>query len=135
MLPAREIITDAGECDLVARWKVAPDTIRRLLLAAEDFLQETGRRVWIISGWRSQAEQSRLRRQGRPTAADELSTHRSCPATGVDISLGLLPSTFHKITWGRVALYRGLWWGGRGPVDEDGIPIDWRHVDTGQRTT
>lgn len=103
------------------------------MAAAASFLEETGRTVWIISGWRSAAEQERLSRQGRPTAADSLSTHRSCPATGVDISLGLAPSGFLKVRWGHYAFVHGLRWGGGGAVNEAGIPLDWQHVDVGPR--
>lgn len=133
-MPTREIIVEADVCALAERWKVDVDTIRRVQMAAEDFVAETGRDVWIISGWRSRAQQKRLSRQGRPTAPDNLSTHRSCPATGVDISLGLLPSGFLKATWGRMTLVHGLRWGGGGGVDEAGIPLDWGHVDVGPRT-
>jgi len=94
---------------------------------------ETGRTVWIISGWRSRQQQKGLSRQGRPTAADDRSTHRSCPATGVDISLGQRPSGFMKATWGRLTLIYGLRWGGGSPVGDGGIPTDWQHVDTGPR--
>lgn len=132
-MPGREILTDANECELVERWTVAPDTIRRVRLAATDFLEETGRPVQIISGYRTAAEQRWLSRQGRPTARDELSTHRSCPATGVDVSLGALPSGFLKARWGHYALVHGLRWGGGGAVDDGGIPLDWGHVDTGPR--
>jgi len=132
-MPEREVLTDADECDLAERWKVAPDTIARVWAAARDFFEETRRQVWIISGWRSQGEQRGLSRQGRPTARDDLSTHRSCPATGVDISLGPRPSGFLKATWGRITLIHGLRWGGGGGVDEAGIPLDWQHVDTGRR--
>ena len=38
-----------------------------------------------------------------------------------------------KVTWGNVTLSHGLRWGGGGPTDEAGIPLDWRHVDTGPR--
>ena len=108
--------------------------MRRVWLAAQDFATETGgKAVWIVSGWRSAAEQARLSRQGRPTAADELSTHRSCPATGVDISLGFMPTNFMKAIWGRLTLVQGLRWGGGGPVHESGIPVDWQHVDVGPR--
>ena len=109
------------------------DTSKRLLLAAADFFAETGRPVWMISGWRSALQQRRLSRQGRPTAPDELSTHRSCPATGVDISLGARPSGFLKARWGHFAFIYGLRWGGGGRVDEGGIPLDWQHVDVGPR--
>jgi len=132
-VPSREPILDSEVCDLARRWKVSVDTIQRVWLAAQDFSMETGRRVWIISGWRSSEQQKRLSRQGRPTAADDRSTHRSCPATGVDISLGLSPSGFMKATWGRITLIYGLRWGGGSPVDDGGIPTDWQHVDTGPR--
>lgn len=108
--------------------------MERVWGAAQQFSLETGgKRVWIISGWRSREEQRRLGRGGRPTAADDRSTHRSCPATGVDISLGLLPTNFMKAIWGRITLVHGLRWGGGGPVFESGIPVDWQHVDTGPR--
>ena len=134
-MPARELITDSDPCTLAEKWGVALDVMERVWQAAERFTMETGGlRVWVISGWRSAAEQRRLSRQGRPTAPDALSTHRSCPATGVDISLGLLASEFMKVTWGRAALVAGLRWGGGGPVDPKNlIPLDWRHVDRGPR--
>ena len=86
--------------------------MNRVWASAHAFLVEMGRPVWIISGWRSRAEQHELRHQGRPTAADDTSTHRSCPATGVDISFGLMPTNFMKANWGRITLINGLRWGG-----------------------
>jgi len=97
---------------------------------------ETRTPVWIISGWRTRAEQRALGRSGRPTAPDEVSTHRSCPATGVDVSLGgigFAPGV-HKVIWGRIVLMNGLRWGGGGPVDEKGLPLDYGHVDLGPRS-
>jgi len=134
-VPAREFITDTHHCSLAERWGVDVDTMRRVWLSAEDYELETGgRRVQIISGFRTQQQQLSLGRSGRPTAPDDRSTHRSCPATGVDVSLGLLPSNFLKATWGRIALVNGLRWGGGGRVDPDtGIPLDWPHVDRGPR--
>jgi len=135
-MPEREFITDVADpCVLAERWGVSLDTIRRVWLSAEAFEGQTGgRRVSIISGFRTREEQRRLGRLGRPTAPDDLSTHRSCPATGVDISLGLNASNFMKITWGNIVLVEGLRWGGGGPVDPDNlIPLDWRHVDRGPR--
>ena len=136
-MPAREIITDSDPCALAERWGVSLDVMERVWQAAERFSIETGGvRVRIISGYRSAAEQRRLSRQGRPTAPDALSTHRSCPATGVDISIQVLTSEFLKATWGRAAFISGLRWGGGGPVDPKNlIPLDWRHVDLGPRTT
>jgi len=135
-MPARERVTDTEDvCALAARWRVSMDTMSRVWKAAQEYETRTGGLpVHIISGWRSAAEQRRLSRQGRPTAPDSLSTHRSCPATGVDISLGLLPTEFQKVTWGNAAVVAGLRWGGGGPVDPQNlIPLDWRHVDRGPR--
>lgn len=133
-MPEREFLTDANECDLGRRWLVSADTMHRVWLSAQDFEQETGRRVSIISGYRTRSQQIQLGRSGRPTAADDRSTHRSCPATGVDVSLGARPSNFLKATWGRITLINGLRWGGGGELDPDtGIPLDWGHVDRGPR--
>jgi len=134
-VPEREFITDSTDCELAERWGVDLATMWRVWLAAEAFERETGgRRVHIISGFRTRQEQRRLGRLGRPTAPDDLSTHRSCPATGVDISLGLNASNFMKVTWGNIVLVNGLRWGGGGAVDPDNlIPLDWRHVDRGPR--
>lgn len=133
-MPEREVLADAEPCTVANRWAVDIETIRRVIAAAQDFRTETGgKEVWIISGFRTHREQQRLSRQGRPTAADDRSTHRSCPATGVDISLGLMPSNFMKATWGRFTLVHGLRWGGGGEVFESGIPKDWQHVDLGPR--
>jgi len=131
----REKLTEGDWCELAERWGVDPDVMRRVWLSAHDYEQQTGGlQVSIISGFRTASEQKALGRQGRPTAPDDLSTHRSCPATGVDVSLGLHPTEFQKVTWGRIVLVNGLRWGGGGPVDpENLIPLDWRHVDRGPR--
>lgn len=120
-------------CELAAQWQVDEDTMRRVVLAADLFLQQTRSPVWVISGYRTRAEQRFLSRSGRPAAPDELSTHRSCPATGVDISLGTAPSTERKQLWGALAQINGLRWGGGSAVDESGVPGDWQHVDRGPR--
>jgi len=134
-MPARERLTlNSDACILATRWKVSQDTMTRVVLSAQQYTAETALPVDIISGFRSQAEQTALGRQGRPTARDDLSTHRSCPATGVDVSLGLFPTRVQKATWGRVATLNGLRWGGGGAVDQGGIPVDWAHVDLGPRT-
>jgi len=138
-VPAREVLWHRGFveqpdlCDLSVRWGVDPDVVRRVQIAAQDFVAETALEVWIISGARTRQEQLELGRRGRPTAPDELSTHRSCPATGVDVSLGTLPTRVMKAIWGRVAVLNGLRWGGGGAVDDGGIPLDWQHVDRGPR--
>ena len=133
-MAARELILESDPCALAEKWGVDFDVMERVWHAANSFKMDTGVPVWIISGWRSAAEQRRLSRQGRPTAPDNLSTHRSCPATGVDVSIQLLTSEFLKVAWGRAAFIHGLRWGGGGPVDPKNlIPLDWRHVDKGPR--
>jgi len=105
----------------------------RVIHSAGQYEQETRLPVTLISGWRTEQEQRRLGRTGRPAAPDDLSTHRSCPATGVDISLGIAPTRVQKAIWGRIATLNGLRWGGGGAVDDGGIPLDWQHVDRGPR--
>jgi len=130
----RQRITQADVCDLVETWGVTPDTMGRVWRAAQDYEQQTGRPVFIISGFRTRAEQRSLGRSGRPVAPDSQSTHRSCPATGVDITFGFGgASRFEKAIWGRITLVHGLRWGGGGKTDEGGIPLDWPHVDVGPR--
>lgn len=133
-MPERERVDPFTDpCELARRWTVSEDTMRRVVLSAQQYTEETALPVDIISGWRSEREQRKLGTAGRPTAPDELSTHRSCPATGVDISLGLYPVVTQKWIWGRIAFLNGLRWGGGGPQDQDGMPVDWQHVDRGPR--
>jgi len=132
-MPERENLSGADTCELSDRWGVDPETMRRLILSAQDMELETRRIVRIISGYRTAAEQRRLARQGRPTAPDAISTHRSCPATGVDVSLGFGVARVEKAIWGRIVTLNGLRWGGGGRVDSGGIPFDWGHVDRGPR--
>ena len=133
-MPKREDLTAADPCALATRWTVEPRVMDRLVLSALDYHQETRGHAQIISGYRTKAEQASLARRGRPTAPDSLSTHRSCPATGVDVSLGFLPTRVQKAIWGRIVTMNGLRWGGGGKVDDGGIPLDWGHVDIGPRT-
>jgi uncharacterized protein YcbK (DUF882 family) len=109
--------------------------MQRVVAAAEQIERETGRQVRIISGYRTVAEQRGLERQGRPTADPGVSTHTSCPATGVDLSLGFGVTRAEKATFGRIVVMHGLRWGGGSPVDDVGIPSDWNHVDVGPRRT
>jgi len=132
-MPDREGLDGKDPCDLSKRWGVSLETMKRVVHAAFLFRQETGREVVLISGYRTREEQSALERKGRPVAPDSLSTHRSCPATGVDVNLGFLPTRVMKAIWGRIVTIEGLRWGGGGPNDDIGIPLDWGHVDRGPR--
>jgi len=132
-MPEREPLAGADACVLAQRWGVDLDTMTRVVQSAEDYFQETRTDPDIISGFRTRQEQRHLSRTGRPAAPDELSTHRSCPATGVDVSLGFAPTRVQKAIWGRIVTLNGLRWGGGGEVDEGGIPLDWGHVDRGPR--
>jgi hypothetical protein len=108
--------------------------MRRTVRAAIEFSKSASIPVYIISGYRTKEEQDELRDSGRPTAPDELSTHRTCPATGIDISLGpIRPSEEMVFLWGWNVRMQGLRWGGGSPLDERGSPIDWEHVDMGPR--
>jgi len=131
----RESIIGADPCALAARWGIEPGVLSRVVLSANDYFQETRGTVEIVSGYRTRQQQLDLGRRGRPTARDERSTHRSCPATGVDISLGPLPTRIQKAIWGRIVVMNGLRWGGGSStsVGQAGIPKDWQHVDRGPR--
>jgi len=132
-MPDREPVDTEDWCRQAVRWKIDPDTMKRLALSAEEMFEETRQEVVIVSGYRTFAEQEALRRAGRPTAPDELSTHRSCPSTGVDVTWGFAPVKVQIWIWGRILRMNGLRWGGGGPQDEDGMPVDWQHLDRGPR--
>jgi len=128
-----EDLAASSACDLAIRWGVDLDVMERTQRAAIQFERETGRSVQIISGGRTPAEQNALRRKGRPTADNDRSTHLSCPATGIDVTLGFAPVGAMKATWGRIVVFEGLRWGGGSSSDSSGIPSDWPHVDRGPR--
>jgi len=132
-MPSREVIGLSDPCVLSETWLIRPQVMLKVFKAAQLYENFTRSPVWIISGYRTRWQQMELGRKGRPTARDDLSTHRSCPATGVDISLGPLPSRDKKLFWGQMAQLVGLRWGGGSPVDPGGLPVDWQHVDGGPR--
>lgn len=133
-MPAREEVVSSDCCALAQRWGVSLEVLLRLIIAAIKFRARTGRKVLIISGFRTAAEQEALRIAGRPTAPDELSTHRSFPATGIDVSFSGEPlSNASKALWGAEVIEAGLRWGGGSKLDSNGIPTDWQHVDIGPR--
>lgn len=134
MSPQREEVVSSDCCALAQRWGVSLEVLLRLVIAAIKFRARTGRKVLIISGFRTLAEQEALKQAGRPTAAPNLSTHMSFPATGIDVSFSGAPlSNASKALWGAEVIEAGLRWGGGSKLDSNGIPTDWQHVDVGPR--
>lgn len=123
-------------CKLVLQWGIHPILAEHFLRIAAQVERETGRKLTIISGWRSANEQASLKTAGRPTADPDLSNHLTCPATAIDVRLGvsnqLLTSTQKQI-FGRIVTESGLRWGGGSKPDSKGIPSDWNHIDMGPR--
>jgi len=130
-----ERISGTDPCDLAVTWGLDVTFASKLAVAVAQYEEQTRGTVFITSGFRTKQSQDRLRRQGRPTADDDRSTHRSCPATGADVMLGFAPVRVQKHIWGNVLFLNGLRWGGGSPMDENGIPTDWQHVDMGPRRT
>lgn len=120
-------------CKLAKTWAVDPRVLQRAMKVAARFEAETGRKMYIISGFRTVASQIALKQAGRPAADPRLSNHTSCPATAVDVTIGFQPTKILKATMGRIAVEEGLRWGGGSPVGSDGIPSDWNHFDVGPR--
>jgi len=117
-------------CDVAARWQVEPVLIRKAA-QAQDRLPF---HLLIISGYRTQEEQDALREEGRPAAPDALSTHRTCPATGMDLWPKIEVTDALKAQFLAEMTRSGLRVGGGSPIDPDtGIPEDWNHVDLGPR--
>ncbi len=118
-------------CDFYSKWAILPEVARKLVVMA-------GRAsfgIKILSGFRTRVAQKALDDAGRPTAPDNLSTHRTCPATGVDVSPIISATNVVKAELGLAAILSGLQWGGRSPVDsQTGIPVDWNHFDLGPRS-
>lgn len=131
--PPQRIVAGMDPCAVSRRWRVRLDVVERILRMARLFEGETGRPVTIISGYRSPEKQRALRRQGRPAADPARSTHTSCPATGMDVTIGIAPTRVLKATLGRIAFEAGLRWGGGSRADSGGIPSDWNHFDVGPR--
>lgn len=138
-LPNREPLNGADPCAIASRWAISEELANRLKCAVDRFAgpQLPGQQpivpVQIISGARSPVDQDRLRREGRPTADNDRSTHLSCPATGADISLPFGTTRATIARWGEAVTLCGMRWGGGSAVDDVGIPSDWRHVDLGPR--
>jgi len=127
-MPPNEV--SAPDCGLANRWGITPELQFRLERAAG----QLEFRIAMISGLRTPKEQEGLRRSGRPTAPDDVSTHLSCPATGADVMPQIGITDVVKARMGAEGTFAGLRWGGGSPPDPDtGIPSDWNHFDMGPR--
>lgn len=130
-MSSNTVPTPAEICD---RWQVSPTLAFRVsgALTALEFF--SGLEWRIISGFRTPEEQEELIRQGRPAAPVNLSNHTACPALAVDIEVASFPTDSLKAMVGDVAAQYQLRWGGGSPPDENGIPLDWNHLDLGPRS-
>ncbi len=121
---------ESDACLMSIRWGIAEELASRL----ERMASHLEFPVSIISGLRSPAEQNELRRDGRPTADNDVSTHLACPATGADVMPQIHVDNVVKARLGAEGTFAGLRWGGGSPPDPDtGIPSDWNHFDLGPR--
>lgn len=156
----RTITEESDPCELSREW-ITDVRVTTLLLVLISLMKRDPRLqgiYWglkIISGFRTLAEQEELRRQGRPTADPDKSTHLSCPATGVDLRLeehmdpeNDLGDRSLWLAIGELAEAIGLRWGGGSPnaswwrpQDAPGgigrvrayFPSDFNHFDLGPR--
>ena len=69
----------------VQHWGLREDVANKALGLGECYYQQTATRLWIISGYRTEAEQRALQQSGAMAAEVAKSTHTSFPATGFDI--------------------------------------------------
>lgn len=119
----------------VERWGLSDQVANKALSIGQCFHELTGATLWIISGYRTEAEQAGLLAQPDSMAAPaSRSTHTTYPATGFDVGFDFDPPKEHKQILAVCARCVQLRWGGGSPLDNDGFPVDWRHFDTGPRT-
>ena len=124
-----------NECELMYKWGISYELARKLVTIAPIVQLHTAKEMHIISGYRTCADQAALEAQGRPAADCNVSNHTTCPATAVDIRLGVsnqLLTKVQKVIFGRIATENGLRWGG-GSKFVDNLPTDWNHLDLGPR--
>jgi hypothetical protein len=120
-------------CELADRWGITDGLAYRLMRSAQELSFISHRSAFIISGFRSRAQQIELKRRGRPAADPDRSTHTTCPATGADIWLGPNPPAGLIMRWWQIVGLNGLRLGGGSPLNDDKVPSDWPHVDLGPR--
>jgi len=135
--PRIEDVTQEAICAMALGMDMEPLLLERL--TAMQARLPFGLR--IISSGRTREEQAALKAEGRPTAEFRFSTHaledeQGCPrlSTGADLSPDVAAVVSVKHLFGAEAVFAGLRWGGGSPLDQDGIPSDWNHLDLGPRT-
>lgn len=121
-------------CALASKWGISPELASRIVWMSGRIAGG----LTIYSGARTEAQQNQLRSEGRPTAANNLSTHLACPATGADVRMSIGGANYipeEKWQFGTAARIAGLRWGGSDDPTRDarGIPSDWNHLDLGRR--
>lgn len=128
---AQPLNPETDPCQLATRWKISLQLARRLVRMASEPDLPFG--LSIISGYRTPERQAEV---GTLPACSSgrrpCSTHTTCPATGADIWPSVAVTNAVKAHFGRAAVYAGLRWGGGSPLDGDGFPTDWNHVDLGR---
>lgn len=121
-----EELTDP--CELAPRWGISMQLAIKLVA----FRLRLGLPLTIISGFRTAAHQATL--NSLPDCASgqrPCSTHTTCPATGADVWPGVAITNAVKAHMMRAAAEVGLRMGGGSPLDADGFPTDWNHMDLG----
>lgn len=127
MIP-QPIGEDTDACTLATRWGIA----LQLALKLVAFRLRLGFPLTIISGFRTAARQAEL--NSLPDCSSgrrPCSTHTTCPAIGADVWPGIAVTNAVKAHMMRAAAEVGLRMGGGSPLDADGFPTDWNHLDLG----
>lgn len=127
MIP-QPIEDSTDPCELGPRWGIALQLAIKLVA----FRLRLGLPLTIISGFRTAAHQAEL--GSLPdcgSGARPCSTHTTCPAIGADVWPGVAVTNAVKAHMMRAAAEVGLRMGGGSPLDADGFPTDWNHLDLG----
>lgn len=125
---AQPIEPCADVCSFADRWGISDELARRLMVMAS-------RLPWtlqIISGHRSCQQQEAL--DSLPCCSSgqrPCSTHTTTPATGADVWPVPTPVSAVKAAMLEAAYFADLRMGGGSPLDSEGFPTDWNHLDMG----
>lgn len=121
-------------CVVAPMWRISLDLARRGHRVARRAEASGLGLLVIISGFRTCDQQADLEASGRPAASCDRSTHTWCPASGMDVWLSSAAENRGvRLALLTMAEAEGLRVGGGGPVDAEGLPVDWNHWDLGPR--